>query len=111
MKSLKVRVLILYPHFFSGRVVMEIKKLIVNGTEELISLYKDFHAHPELGFQEFRTQKVIIKYLTQLGLHAQRIASTGVFATLQGRQSGPTILLRTDMDAIPVTEKNRPAPP
>ncbi len=84
---------------------MEIKKLIVNGTEELISLYKDFHAHPELGFQEFRTQKVIIKYLTQLGLHAQRIASTGVFATLQGRQSGPTILLRTDMDAIPVTEK------
>jgi amidohydrolase len=84
---------------------MEIKNIILNCTEELSTLYKDFHAHPELGFQEFRTQKKIIEYLIKLGLQPQEIASTGVVATLQGTKPGPTVLLRTDMDAVPVTEE------
>lgn len=84
---------------------MKIKKPILNCTEELITLYKDFHAHPELGFQEYRTQKKIIEFLTKLGLQPQKIATTGVVAELQGTRPGPTILLRSDMDAIPVTEQ------
>lgn len=84
---------------------MEIKKQIAACVGELIRLYRDFHAHPELGFQEFRSQEKVITHLTDLGLNPRKIASTGVVAALEGTQPGPTILLRTDMDAIPVTEE------
>ncbi|MDX2480643.1 MAG: amidohydrolase [Desulfuromusa sp.] len=84
---------------------MEIKKQIKACIEELSFLYRDFHAHPELGFQEFRSQKKILTYLTGLGLKPHKIALTGVVAVLEGTKPGPTILLRTDMDAIPVTEE------
>lgn len=84
---------------------MRIKQQIKSHASELISLYRDFHAYPELGFQEFRTQKKIIDYLSKLGLKPRKIASTGVVAELTGtKSSGPTILLRSDMDAIPVIE-------
>lgn len=84
---------------------MELKKQIATYTDELIDLYRDFHAHPELGFEEFRSQEKVMNYLTELNLKPKKIASTGVVAELKGVKPGPTILLRTDMDAIPVTEE------
>jgi amidohydrolase len=84
---------------------MEIKKKIETYTDELIDLYRDFHTHPELGFEEFRSQEKVMNYLSGLDLNPKKIASTGVFAELKGVTPGPTILLRTDMDAIPVTEE------
>jgi len=69
------------------------------------ALRRDLHRHPELGFQEFRTAGVVVRELTQLGLEVTSgVAKTGVVAILEGNQPGPTILLRFDMDALPVME-------
>jgi len=74
--------------------------------EEVIALRRDFHQHPELGFQEFRTAEVIEAYLETLGLGPRRMARTGVVATLEGDRPGPVLMLRADMDALPVAEEN-----
>jgi amidohydrolase len=74
--------------------------------DELIALRRDFHRHPELGFEEFRTAAVVESYLKDLGLSPQRVAGTGVVATLAGARPGPVLMLRADMDALPVTEEN-----
>jgi amidohydrolase len=74
--------------------------------DELISLRRDFHRHPELGFEEHRTAAVIQSYLKDLGLHPRRVAGTGVVALLEGMRPGPVLMLRADMDALPVTEEN-----
>lgn len=74
--------------------------------EELISLRRDFHAHPELGFKEERTSEIIYDYLTELGLEVERIAKTGVVGLLRGENSGKTVMLRSDIDAVPVEEEN-----
>ena len=74
--------------------------------EELVELRRDFHRHPELAFQEVRTSKIVAEYLTALGLTVQTgIAKTGVTADITGAKPGPTILLRADMDALPIQEE------
>jgi amidohydrolase len=78
-----------------------IKKLV----PELIALRRDFHQYPELGFKEFATQKKIITYLDNVGVKAKKIAKTGVVGALSGNRQGRTILLRSDMDALPVQEE------
>ncbi|MFO7819561.1 MAG: amidohydrolase [Halanaerobacter sp.] len=72
--------------------------------EELISLRRDLHRHPELGFAEYRTSQKVIDYLSDLDLEVRKLAKTGVVGTLN-RDSGPTIALRADMDALPITEE------
>jgi len=73
--------------------------------DELISLRRDFHRHPEIGFEEWRTQKKVIEYLEQLDLEVEPMGGTGVVALLRGAQEGKTILLRSDLDALPVQEE------
>lgn len=86
---------------------MDIKKEIAVLKDELIELRRDFHKHPELGFEEFRTSQIIADYLEELGLEVQRnVAKTGVVALLRGVADGPTLLMRADMDALPVEEEN-----
>lgn len=72
--------------------------------DELIQLRRDFHRHPELGFQEHRTSRIITDYLVDLGLDVKNMAQTGVVGLLRGSAEGPTLLMRADMDAIPVQE-------
>src|SRR5690554_3381547 len=85
---------------------MNIKKEIELLNEELISLRRDFHSNPELGFQEFRTGRIVADYLESLGLEVQRnVAKTGIVGLLRGKGPGKTIALRTDMDALPLTEE------
>ena len=74
--------------------------------QEVIALRRDFHRHPELGFEEHRTAQVIEAYLRDLGLETQRVAGTGVVAVLRGRCPEPVLMLRADMDALPITEEN-----
>ena len=70
------------------------------------SLRRDFHAHPELGFHEVRTSGIVAQELNQLGLEFNSgIAGTGVLALLEGAKPGPVILLRADMDALPILEE------
>ena len=70
------------------------------------ALRRDFHQHPEIGFQEYRTAGIVAKELNDLGLEVSSgIAETGVVAMLEGEKPGPTLLLRFDMDALPIQEE------
>ena len=68
-------------------------------------LRREIHRHPELGFEEVRTAELIEKELNEIGLEVRTgIAETGVVAVLNGEDSGPVVLARFDMDALPSTE-------
>jgi amidohydrolase len=71
----------------------------------VVELRRDIHRHPELGFEEHRTQQLIESELDALGIEHRRIAQTGVVAVVRGEKPGRTSALRADMDALPVTEK------
>src|SRR6056297_1189706 len=86
--------------------LLNIKNEIQNNLETLIELRRDFHRHPETGFREFRTSEKIASFLENLGLEVKRnIAGTGVSGLLRGKEGGKTLLLRSDMDALPVNEE------
>ena len=75
-------------------------------TQTVIDLRRDFHRHPELGFQEFRTSAKVADFLKGCGLETtEGIAVTGVTAEIRGDHPGPTLMLRADMDALPVAEE------
>ena len=71
---------------------------------ELIRIRRDIHQHPELSFQELRTAQLVADTLLEVGIEPQtEIGRTGVMAQI-GTGSGPTIAIRADMDALPITE-------
>jgi len=71
-------------------------------------LRRDFHQHPELGFQELRTASIVERELLEMGIEVTTgIAKTGVMGKLKGGRPGKTILLRFDMDALPIIELNQ----
>jgi hippurate hydrolase len=74
---------------------------------ELTELRRDFHAHPELGFQEVRTSGIVANLLTKWGIETHTgIGRTGVVGVLKGKaEGGRTIGLRADMDALPIDER------
>ena len=70
------------------------------------AIRRDLHQHPELGFQEVRTAGIIAEELRRIGLEVSTgIAKTGVVAVLDGDHPGPNLLLRVDMDALPIQEE------
>jgi amidohydrolase len=72
----------------------------------VIEWRRDFHRHPELANREARTSATVAGHLRALGLQVRTgMAHTGVVAVIEGGQPGPTVLLRADMDALPVTER------
>ena len=74
---------------------------------KVIEWRRDIHMHPELGNQEVRTAKKIADHLRSLGIEVtENVAVTGVVGILKGGKPGPTVALRADMDALPVTERN-----
>src|SRR5512144_1016985 len=76
---------------------------------DLTAVRRDLHMHPELGFEEHRTAKIVCERLAALGIeHHAGVGRTGVVAIVHGRggASGRTIGLRADMDALPMHEEN-----
>jgi len=74
--------------------------------EEVIQLRRRIHRHPELGLSLPRTQAAVLEAIDGLGLEVKTGKSTtSVVATLKGAKPGPTILLRGDMDALPMPEE------
>ena len=74
-------------------------------TNWLVELRRDFHAHPELAFEEYRTTEKITRLLEEMDTEVQRFENhTGVVALLRGESDGPTIGLRADIDALPIRE-------
>ncbi|MET0442854.1 MAG: M20 aminoacylase family protein [Casimicrobiaceae bacterium] len=82
---------------------------IRNWQDDYTRVRRDLHSHPELGFEEHRTARVVCDQLKHLGIeHHAGIGKTGVVAVIHGRvtASGRTIGLRADMDALPMQEEN-----
>jgi amidohydrolase len=72
-----------------------------------IARRRDLHQHPELAFKETRTAGIVAEQLTRLGLEVQTgVGQTGVVGMLAGDLDGPTVLVRADMDALPIHEEN-----
>ena len=70
------------------------------------SMRRDFHIHPELGFREVRTAGIVAKELEALGLEVTKgVGKTGVVGLMEGSKPGPTLLIRFDMDALPIVEE------
>jgi amidohydrolase len=77
---------------------------------QLVAWRRDFHRHPEMGFAEVRTAGIVAAHLHDLGLEVSTgIGKTGVVALVEGDalpEDAPTVLLRFDMDALPIQEEN-----
>ena len=74
---------------------------------ELVAVRRDLHMHPELGFREVRTAGIVAERLRALGLEPKTgVGVTGVTALVKGGKPGKTVLLRADMDALPIQEEN-----
>jgi amidohydrolase len=80
--------------------------------ERMVEMRRDFHRHPELAHQERRTASVVAARLQELGLDEVRteIGQTGVVGILKGNRPGRRVLLRADIDALPLTETDRGQP-
>ena len=78
--------------------------------EQLVAWRRDFHMHPEMGYQEVRTAGIVADHLRTLGLEVSTgIGKTGVVALVEGDHTpadAPTVMLRCDMDALPIHEAN-----
>lgn len=76
--------------------------------EELISIRRDIHQNPELGFEEYRTSKIIKDFLTKENIPFYSVANTGVCAEIIGEGRGKKVIaLRADMDALPIEEDDK----
>ena len=75
--------------------------------EEVVRLRRLIHQNPELAFEEEETARLVKETLQPLDLNLQTgIAKTGIMATITGAHPGPTLMLRADMDALPIEEQN-----
>lgn len=78
--------------------------------DKVVAFRRDFHQHPEIAFEEVRTSGIVADELRRLGLEVQTgVGKTGVVAILEGHVDGPTVLVRADMDALPIQEENQTA--
>ncbi|MBV1758264.1 MAG: amidohydrolase [Dethiosulfatibacter sp.] len=73
--------------------------------EEIISIRRDIHAHPELGMEEYRTAEIIKGFLDKNNIENYSIANTGVVGVIKGQNGGKTVAIRADIDALPIEEK------
>jgi amidohydrolase len=90
----------------TGPIIGDVLSLVDGATGSMIELRHDLHAHPELSFAEYRTTEVIRARLSSLGwILAPCPTETGAVAVLQGARPGRRVMLRADIDALPVTEE------
>jgi len=74
--------------------------------DKLAEIFHDLHRHPEISLEEKRTSSFIAGYLRNLGYEVtEGIARTGVAGILKGKETGPVVALRADIDALPITEE------
>lgn len=87
--------------------IEQIKALAEEIYPEVVRLRRAIHQNPETAFEEYETARLVAETLQPLGLELQTsIAGTGVIATLRGGRPGRTVMLRADMDALPIHELN-----
>ncbi len=86
---------------------MKLLPQIVDRHAELTAIRRDIHAHPEIGFEEIRTAALVAERLRSWGVDevATGVGRTGVVGVIRGASEGPTVGLRADMDALPMSEE------
>ena len=87
---------------------MDMKERVEALRDETVAIRRDLHRHPELGFQETRTSGIVSEFLEGLGLSVRTgVGRTGVVGRLDGSPGGRTVLVRVDMDALPLQEESQ----
>src|SRR5690606_21977440 len=85
----------------------KIKKLAKLNAAEFVAVRRHLHRYPELSFKEYNTCAYIKQQLVSMGVQdIIPVAETGLLATITGNKKGKTVLLRADMDALPIQEEN-----
>jgi amidohydrolase len=85
----------------------DINRAVDRNVQAMIELRHQVHQHPELSNREFETSKLVAGRLRAIGLDVQTgIAHTGVVGILKGARPGPVVAVRSELDALPVTEEN-----
>jgi amidohydrolase len=91
--------------FDAGGAKAEVDAALGRDYPHLAALYQDIHSHPELGFQETRTASQLAREMRALGFQVtEHVGKTGIVAILKNGP-GPTVLVRTELDALPMEEK------
>ena len=85
---------------------MNVRDITKKYKDYIIEKRRYFHMNPEPSFNEYNTSKVVQEELTKIGIPFEIFAKTGIIATIKGQNPGKTVLLRADMDALEVCEKN-----
>lgn len=85
----------------------KIKSLATQYAPEFVAVRRHLHENPELSFQEYNTCAYLKEQLISLGItDIESVAETGLLATINGNKKGKTVLLRSDIDALPIQEQN-----
>ncbi|CAM4142473.1 M20 metallopeptidase family protein [Zobellia nedashkovskayae] len=85
----------------------KIKSLATQYAPEFVAVRRHLHENPELSFQEYNTCAYLKEQLMSLGItDIESVAETGILATINGNKKGKTVLLRSDIDALPIQEQN-----
>ena len=86
---------------------LDLRPTFEKAIPSMVALRRDIHSHPELSFEEDRTAGIVADGLRELGLEVKTgVGGTGVTGLLRGGSEGRTLLIRADMDALPVEEAN-----
>ena len=84
---------------------MNLEKRIEEIYKEIRDIRRDIHQHPELGEEEFRTNKIIRNFLDENNIENYTCAKTGVVGIIRGKNKGNTVGVRADIDALPIEEE------
>ena len=86
---------------------VELMSKLENAYEDMVSIRRYLHQHPEVSFQETKTAKYIQSFYTELGIPFEaNVGGNGVVARVKGSFPGKTVALRADFDALPIQEEN-----
>ena len=83
---------------------MDILKLATNHEQYVIDMRREFHKYPEVGGKEEQTMETIKKELTKFGIEYEVVENGGIVGKLKGSKEGKCIILRADIDALPMQE-------
>lgn len=83
-----------------------IKELATKYKKDIIDLRREFHMYPELSWEEGNSANIIKRELEKMGLSYKVVAKNGIVLDICGKNKGKCILLRADMDALPIQEDN-----
>ena len=93
------------PSDINSRFKSNLSEMVDENLDDWVDVYKDFHANPELGLHETRSAGIIAERLKELGFEVtEGIGQTGVVGILKNGK-GPLVMVRADMDGLPVQEK------